>query len=305
MDDSDKRVSVMSVILAVCALANILLVICLAHTWKYWRQVKWYIILMVFGNFLQVGFTNGTLLAGEVTRSLGGGSTAACRFLVFMSHLGPSLTAMTLAALTLHVLLTCLTGCQGNRMRHGLVMGLFVLLALPMPLVKLSLTEATVYHLEEGRGEASVCHIKVTRQVDHLHLEIGYSVATLFFPLLLLLAGCLASVVLLSKSGRASTKGDEDKTDVILSALLGAALFVLWTPYYVSFLVLFTQSLSHSPTILKIVVALQYLMNCFPFVSAVITIVFAYMHAFRNRGEFFVPLKESTSASGERQKLVK
>lgn len=305
--ESESRVTAMSVILAVCALANILLVICLGHTWKYWRQVKWYIILLTLGNFIYVGFTQGTALTMAVSHSMGDGSTAACRFFTFMALLGQSLSAMALAAMAVHVLITCLTGCEGNRLRHALVLGLFVLLALPMPLVKMTMMEQYVYEYK-GR-QVSVCHFKLGGRDDHLHLEIGDGVATFFFPLLIILCCSIISAVLLGRSGRGSTKGDEDKSDLILSGILGVALLVFWTPYTITYPVMLSnpQSFSASDALanLRIVTGLRYLMDCFPSISALITIVFAYLHAFRNRGEFFVPLRESTTASGERQKLVK
>ena len=106
-------------------------------------QVKWYLILLAVGNWVEVLFRFGLQLGWHVTETWRG-SEASCKLLLALDLLGPSLTGMALAALSLHVLLTAITGCQGERLRHALVIGLFVLLSLPLPLSRVSLLSPPV-----------------------------------------------------------------------------------------------------------------------------------------------------------------
>lgn len=88
-------------------------------------------------NWMEVLFTFSVNLRWTVTGTWEG-SDASCKILTFLSALGPNMAAMALGALAVHVLLTTITGCQGNRLRHALVIGLFVLLSLPLPVSKVS-----------------------------------------------------------------------------------------------------------------------------------------------------------------------
>ncbi|XP_076465091.1 uncharacterized protein LOC143296940 [Babylonia areolata] len=303
----EEQIPVMSTLLALSALSTVLLSLCLAHTWKYWRQVKWYIILLTVGLLLNVGFTQGFTLSVFVSQRFPG-STATCRLMVLMFSLGPSLCGMAVAALALHVLLTCITGCQGDRLRHALVMGLFVLLSLPVPFSKLAFSEARTFNTGTSY-ETNVCMTHTGSQEEQLQLHIGDSVATVFFPLFVTLLCCVAAAILLAASSRhGNVKGDADKSDLILAALLGTSLMVFYVPYHIASLVAHADSMLHAGSALamyEVMMKLDYLLDCFPIGAALITIVFAYTHACRNRREFLVASGgDQSSASGERQKLV-
>ncbi|KAK7503672.1 hypothetical protein BaRGS_00005211 [Batillaria attramentaria] len=130
----DTTAAITSVEVGLGAVCNLLLILVdLVLRWKQWRQVKWYVVLLTVGNMLEVAF-NRAFVLGWNNRETWTSTRNACRFLVFVSTLGPVLANMALAALALHVLLTSITGNQGNRRRHALVLGLFVLLSLPQPL---------------------------------------------------------------------------------------------------------------------------------------------------------------------------
>ena len=99
--------------------------------------MKWYMVLLAVANWLDVVFRFGVDLGWRLTE-MWEGTEGSCKFLMFLRAMGSSLAAMSLAALSLHVLLTAITGCQGDRLRHMLVIGLFVLLSLPLPLSMVS-----------------------------------------------------------------------------------------------------------------------------------------------------------------------
>lgn len=113
------------------------LIVLVPSPWPVELQVKWYMLLLAVANWLDVLFRFAMDVGLQMTKTWEG-SEASCKFLVFLRTMGPSLAAMAVAALALHVLLTAITGCQGDRLRHVLVMGLFVLLSLPLPLSQVS-----------------------------------------------------------------------------------------------------------------------------------------------------------------------
>lgn len=95
-------------------------------------------MLLVIGNMLETFFTIGVFLGRLLTDGVFQGSEVACKVLMFLYSLGPNVANMAVAALALHVLLTSLSRNQGNRLRHGLVLSLFVLLSFLVPSSKVS-----------------------------------------------------------------------------------------------------------------------------------------------------------------------
>ena len=100
--------------------------------------MKWYVLVLTMGNCVEVLFTLTTQLGVTLTTTWVGGD-ASCKSLMMLTVLGPSVANMALAALAVHVLLTAMTGCHGNRLRHVLVLGLFLLLSLPYPVSRVNL----------------------------------------------------------------------------------------------------------------------------------------------------------------------
>nr|KAG5711529.1 hypothetical protein BaRGS_025956 [Batillaria attramentaria] len=196
---AETSVAIASVEVGLGAVCNLLLIFALAHTWKHWRQVKWYVILLTVGNVLEVGFTVGLYL-GWLETETWSSSRHACKFLVFMSTLGPNLANMALAALALHVLLTSITGNQGNRLRHALVLGLFVLLSLPLPLTQIPMYDVQSFHT--SGGYTSVCgNFLLTTDEQRLYYHIGFNVSIVFFPLFVFLVAFVATLILNFKGG--------------------------------------------------------------------------------------------------------
>ena len=100
--------------------------------------MKWYVLLMAVGNWVEVLFMWPVRLGVQLTSTWVGGDLS-CKPLSLTAVLGPNVASMAVAALSVHVLLTAITGCHGNRLRHGLVIGLFLLLSLPFPVSKVRL----------------------------------------------------------------------------------------------------------------------------------------------------------------------
>ena len=93
---------------------------------------------MAVGNWVEVLFMWPVRLGVQLTSTWVGGDLS-CKPLSLTAVLGPNVASMAVAALSVHVLLTAITGCHGNRLRHGLVIGLFLLLSLPVSYTHLTL----------------------------------------------------------------------------------------------------------------------------------------------------------------------
>jgi hypothetical protein len=97
-----------------------------------------YLLFLLVGNWLEVFFSFTVSLTMDVIRSLPYADDHLCRFLLLTGGLGLILAAMALAALSVHLLVTVITGSQGAAMRHVLLIGFFALLGLIAPIVKVS-----------------------------------------------------------------------------------------------------------------------------------------------------------------------
>lgn len=296
--DATTSETISSVEIGLGAAANVILAFALAHTWRYWRQVKLYVVLLGVANVLEVAFTLGVHL-GWMKDDNWITTDSTCKFLIFMSTVGPSLASMTLAALAVHVLLTSLTGNQGNRLRHALVMALFVVLSLPLPFVLISM-----YEIQEFEFEDDVKHFcgntKLRSQEERLYHTIAYSIALLFFPIFVLISVSIATLAL--NLTRGTDKTDASYSDLILTAILGFISLVCCLPSVSIEFYLF-ETYSFTESLMEAVYGLMYLRFARPAISAVACVVFGYVYAFRNREQSYSPVGGSQS-SGERQKLV-
>lgn len=289
------------VLVALGSVTNILLLCALAHTWKHWRQVRWYVVLLTGANIVEVAFTVGLHL-GWLETETWSGTREACKFLVFMSTLGPCLANMALAGMGVHVLLTSITGNQGSRLRHALVIGLFVLLSLPMPIAQIALYDVETYDV--GAGEpVSVCgNFMMASATQRLYYEIGFRVAVTFFPLTIVIVTCAVTLALNRK--RAGGKTDVSTSDLVLAALLGLIVAVCCVPADWYFLYLSFTPVFHA-SVYVIARDLTFLFFARPILSAAICVVFGYVHAFWNRGEGYAPVGGvENSEQGEKQRLV-
>ncbi|XP_070207493.1 C-C chemokine receptor type 6-like [Littorina saxatilis] len=299
--DTETHKTLLTVMLVLGALSNMILALCLAHTWKYWRQVKWYIIMVSVANWMEVLFTFSVNLRWTVTGTWEG-SDASCKILTFLSALGPNMAAMALGALAVHVLLTTITGCQGNRLRHALVIGLFVLLSLPLPVSKLFVNKLLEFESHFYSEAHRQCVEELGSPYERLYYYIGASIAFVYFPVFVFLYSVVAAVILIVVKGRGSTKGDENSSDVVIAGLLGVVVMVCSVPYVT--LSLIKAVFNHSVTSWEVIAGLMYLDHCRNFMTATVTVIFAYVYAFRNRGEGYATPGGHKNYGGERQKLV-
>ncbi|KAK7115833.1 hypothetical protein V1264_001638 [Littorina saxatilis] len=99
-----------------------------------------------------------------------------------------------------------------------------------------------------------------------------------------------------------STKGDENSSDVVIAGLLGVVVMVCSVPYVT--LSLIKAVFNHSVTSWEVIAGLMYLDHCRNFMTATVTVIFAYVYAFRNRGEGYATPGGHKNYGGERQKLV-
>ncbi|KAK7115836.1 uncharacterized protein [Littorina saxatilis] len=291
-----------AVILSLGLLFNLVLLIALKHTWSRWTQVKWYVLLVIAGNWLDVLFKMTTQLGVKVTHSWEGGDFM-CKLLMLMSVLGPSLANMGVAALSIHVLLTSITGCHGNRLRHALVLGLFVLLSLPWPV-----TQIPVYGVfTHGRGEDeySIC-------TDHdffashdsapylrFYFYVAGAIACVFFPLVVVVGALVGSLMLNCSAYNGSSKSESNTSDLVLTALLGFVLMITCVPVS-GFIFHFRGHITFGDETMMLYFGLTYLFYCRAILSALVCVVFAYAHVFRKgRAEQY-----DTGRKGEGQNLM-
>ncbi|XP_076444118.1 uncharacterized protein LOC143282383 [Babylonia areolata] len=306
------------------AVFNLVLIVCLHRTWRYWSQLKWYIVMMTVGNCLEVLFTLTTLLGSAINESWLGGDIS-CKFLMFMNPLGPSIANMGLAASAMHVLLTAATGRHGNCLRHALVLGLFVLLSLPLPLSKIP-----IFGVVKDTSFDEVLNTCTDLGFFHdanPHSRFYYfaagSIALVFFPLIIVIGAVGGAVMVncLGSEGDRHRRDDPDdradrdvgRTDrtgnsskqpncpeVTLIAILGAVLMLLCVPLHIY--ILFFRNLRASPDPVWLYMSLVYVFYSKVSVTACVCAVFSLAYVYRKgRREN----SHQPRSASERTKLVK
>ncbi|KAL8598118.1 hypothetical protein ACOMHN_030404 [Nucella lapillus] len=314
-----------TVLLASGAVFNFILIICLHRTWKYWNQLKWYVLTLTLANCIEVLFTLTYLLGSSIPQSWPGGDLS-CKILMLMEPLGPSVANMALAASSVHVLLTAITGCQGNKLRHGLVLGLFVLLSLPLPVSKIPIF--SVMTERSSHKELNICtDLEFFQGYPHyrFYYFVAGSIALVFFPLVVIVGavGGAAMILCLGSSRehgqKGHVRGDSTDTDnmesqeftgnvktesnsaeVTLVAILGVVLMVLCVPLHV-FIIFFRYKFSHDTV--TVYMSLVYVFYSKVSVIAIVCAVFACAHVYR-KGRQQQQTQEPRRGAGERTKLV-
>lgn len=297
------KVAGWSCVLAFGILANVAFTYYLVRTWKLLRQVKLYLVVLAIGNWVEIWFSFAVQL-GQASASTWQVTDSSCKFLLLMSTLGESLAAMAMAALSLHLLLTVITGGQGSALRHASVIGLFTLLSTAFPLYTVPLVQAT-WGLDR-----LLCVVSTKGFWEELGYQVGGSVALTFFPLLALVVCWSAAACLFVKARSSTVKADEDKSDFVIVGILGLVLLLCCVPFHA-----FQLSASFIETawggfqnILETFYALMFLNYTRNALSAISCVVFAYVYTQRQRCTVYSSLTkesaESDAVSDERQKLV-
>lgn len=200
----------------------------LAHSWKQWRQVKYYLVFLTVGNMFDIIFTLGVHIVWLLLTSWDG-SDLYCKLTMFARGLGPFLTSMAVAALAVHVLLTSVTGNQGSRLRHTFLIGLFVALSLPVPILQIPMIEMT----QTGLGERILCDNSAffSSEEQKASINIVFFAILTFLPLGVIVATLAASFTINRFRRGLSCKGDTHPTDLILTGLLGFVLALCCVPH--------------------------------------------------------------------------
>lgn len=206
-------------------ICNLILTITLVRTWKQWRQVNHYVAFLTVGNILDALFTPCVYIAWRVATTWSG-SDFSCKFFMLARYLGPSLTSMAVTALAVNVLLTSVTGNQGSPLRHGIVIGLFVLLSLPVPV-----SQSWIYHVNGYDENYSEC-VNVdyfTSQEQEIAYHMAVLVTLIFLPLGVIVMSLAAALTF--NTCRRGVEGDTHSSDLVLTGVLGFVLALCCVPY--------------------------------------------------------------------------
>ncbi|XP_076443407.1 adipokinetic hormone/corazonin-related peptide receptor variant I-like [Babylonia areolata] len=304
MEVDKKRVTSLSLTIVAGGLANLFLLLSLGVTWKYWRQVKWYVALLALGNCLELAFRFGMELGWTSTITWEAGSEASCKLLMMLRAWGPQLAGMALAALSVHSLLTVITGSQGDRARHWVVMGIFVMLSLPVPLTMLAIykleTIPSFVHPEGGQQCVSF-HFFHT-PLNQFLFRVGFVFAMTYFPLFVFLV-CFIIATVLNSGRKGNVKADEHVSDLIVTGIVGVVELVCCVPFQ-TFLLVLSWQFHMNQKEGKPYTGLLYLEHCRIIFSALLVGGFAYLYVYRKRGEIQLTPISYNETIGERQKLV-
>lgn len=223
----DVEVVVTSVEAGLGLFCNLILTFTLVCTWKQWRQVNHYVAFLTVGNILDALFALGVYIAWRVATTWNG-SDFSCKFFMLARYLGPSLTSMAVAALAVHVLLTSVTGNQGSRLRHGIVIGLFALFSLPVPI-----SQSWIYDVKQKGCDENYSQCVNVDFFTSQEEEIAYHMAVLvtlsFLPLGVLVVSLAAALTF--NTCRREVEGDTHSSDLVLTGLLGFVLALCCVPY--------------------------------------------------------------------------
>lgn len=298
----------LTVIVALSSVGDLLLCLCIAHTWAFWRQVKWYVVLLAVGNCLEFLFRFSLALSGYLGEG-GRGTAAACKSFMALRMLSMALPVMAVAALSVHVLLTAVTRRQGDAKRHAVVVGLFSLLSLPLALAQIPLFDKeTVPHQSDQTPPCLSFQFFYKEDLDYYHL--GESIVLVFFPLVVILTCLVATLAISWSENRGQAKGEDHPSDFVLTSLLGLLVLLCCVPLRVFWIfVSFDDnatfiSAKEALRALDTYTKLSDLEHTRNILSAVVIVVFAYVNAFRNRGEGYISPERAAYNYGERQKLV-
>ncbi|KAK7503674.1 hypothetical protein BaRGS_00005213 [Batillaria attramentaria] len=298
-----EAIVVTSVELGLGAVSNLVLIFVLAWTWKQWRQVRWYVVLLTVGNVLEIFFTLGVEIGRQMTLGFWLGSAASCKFLMFMHSLGPSMANMAVAALSLHVLLTSMSGNQGNRLRHTLVIGLFLFLSFPVPISKIPayMLETPLPWITEHKKCVPYGFLDSPGAVRSYHVIAAFAV--LFFPQIIFFLSCAVTLIHHLTRSQGTDKGDVSYADLIFSGVLGIVMVTCCLPYGV--FVVYSAAVPNSDHLKMEVIEkdLTYLMFTNPTVSAIVCVVFGTVQASRKHYDANTPSIIETNEAGETRKL--
>ncbi|KAL8572181.1 hypothetical protein ACOMHN_049357 [Nucella lapillus] len=301
MEVNKERVTILTVTIVTGGLANLFLLLSLRLTWKYWRQAKWYVIMLVAANWLELAFRFGTYLAWHYTLSWHGAEWS-CKLLMTLRLLGSNLGSMAVGALGVHTFLTTLTGSQGQRLRHSFVLGFFLVLALALPMVEIARYRLLpIPFLEDGSQQCVTFHFfpSVEREYGYI---VGRAIALVYLPLLIASVCAVVSYLLL-KGRKGNIRGDEHVSDLIITYIWGAVLFICCFPFHTHFLI--TQRKGRvSPDEEKVSGKLHHLEHYRNAFTALLTAAFAYLYVYRKGHKTHLAPPTTDDTTGEQQKLV-